>query len=200
MVTFIEETADDITSEFLPTVARCVAEWFPSLKGRAVALTEADINASNRPTLPFALVAPNRTDTVAAQADSRVTGTTIGMQDDFIIELWYPVERFTINSDKANDPSIEKPFWAYYPYEKIRDYLITKMYRESAQPGRESWGISFVSLDIDADPQAVVLTFRFMRSYKWCPLADVDDEPEPITLTFETCIKQCRTQDNADHG
>lgn len=181
----------DPRNEFLPSVAERCADWFPSFGRRFVAVSEAEITTANRPTLPFGLVALNRTDTTPAQSNSRVTGSNITIADDFIIELWYPVERFIMDGDDKGKASSEKPFWAYYPYERVRDYLLSKMYRESQLPGRENWGISFVSMDIAPDPQAVVLTFRFTRSYNWCPLPDEDDDPEPVVLSFSACPSQC---------
>lgn len=172
--------------EFLPDMAQCVGEWFPNLKGRAVAVTDAKITPENRPTLPFALVALNRqnTDNFNAEADRGDKKIV----DDFIIEFWLPVQRFTTPGDK---PTQEKPFWAYYPFEDIRDRLISKIMRESKKPERKTWGISYTSMDIDADPQAVVLTFRFSRTYIWCPLDDDEDDETPIVLSFTSCPAVC---------
>lgn len=171
--------------EFLPTVAECVAAWFPRLGGRAVAVTDAKITSENRPTLPFALVALNRENTENFNAKANQGNLTL--VDDFIVEFWLEVQRFDL---EAKHPGQEKPFWAYYPFEDIRDRLVSKMLLESKKEGRADWGIAYTSMDIDADPQAVVLTFRFSRTYIWCPLDDEEDET-PIVLTFTSSPAVC---------
>lgn len=173
--------------EFLPAVAERVAAWFPRLGGRAVAVTDAKITPENRPTLPFALVALNRENTENFNAKSNQGNLTL--VDDFIVEFWLEVQRFDLENKK---PGQEKPFWAYYPYEDIRDRLVSKMLNESKQEGRADWGIAYTSMDIDADPQAVVLTFRFSRTYIWCPLDETDEDDEvPIVLSFTSSPAVC---------
>lgn len=162
---------EEITKEFLPELADLVAEWFPELGGRSVAVTEAEVTKQNRPNLPLAILALNREEgSNAPRAPSDVT-----ISDDFIIEFWLELKKY-----HHAETNHELPFWAYYPYEKIRDRLLTKMLRESL--ARESWGIRYISMDVAADADAVILTFRFSRNYIWCPLEDGQDDPVPLLI------------------
>ena len=179
------------TIEFLPQVAEWVAEWFPDLGGRSVAVTDGDITKANRPTLPFSLCALNREDATPATASSRSQNGNIEINEDFIVELWFPVQRFTLEGQTL-EAGVEKPFWAYYPTTAIRNRMISKMYRAFSDSANKSLGsISYTSMDIAADPQAVVLTFRFLRNYIWCPLDDEEDEEVPFTLSFTACPSTC---------
>ena len=182
---------EEVEQEFLPKVATWVADWFPDLNGRSVAVTDGDITKANRPTLPFALVALNREDASPATSSSQSGDGNIQINEDFIIELWFAVERFTLEG-ATGATGVEKPFWAYYPTESIRNHLLSKMYRAFSDEANKSLGsISYTSMDIAADPQAVVLTFRFLRTYIWCPLNDAEDEEVPFTLSFTACPSNC---------
>lgn len=182
---------EEVELEFLPKVATWVADWFPDLEGRAVAVTDGDITKANRPTLPFSLVALNREDATPATSSSRSGDGNIEIVEDFIIELWFKVERFTLAGSQV-EAGVEKPFWAYYPTESIRNRLVSKMYRTFSDSANKSLGsISYTSMDIAADPQAVVLTFRFSRTYIWCPMDDEEDEEVPFVLSFTACPSIC---------
>lgn len=182
---------EEVKQEFLPQVAGWVADWFPDLGGRSVAVSDGDITKENRPTLPFALVALNREDTSPRTSSSRSGDGNIEIVQDFIVEMWFKVARFSV--DKVQHPAgVEAPFWAYYPTEAIRNRLVSRMYREFSRDENKSLGsISYTSMDIAADPQAVVLTFRFSRTYIWCPLDDDEDEETPFTLSFTACPSIC---------
>lgn len=182
---------EEVTQEFLPQVAEWVAEWFPELEQRSVAVTDGEITKANRPTLPFSLTALNREDATPATASSRSGDGNIEIVEDFIVELWLKVERFTLEGAKL-EAGVEKPFWAYYPTTSLRNRMVSKMYRAFSDSANKSLGsISYTSMDIAADPQAVVLTFRFSRTYIWCPLHDEEDEEEPFVLSFTACPSIC---------
>lgn len=161
--------------EFLQELAALVAVWMPDLKGRAVAVTDAEITKENRPPLPFAQLALNREE--AKHFPN--TNKQPDLSDDFIIEIWLELKKY-----KDSKSGAETPWWAYYPYEKIRDRLLSKLWKESLS--RENWGIRYISMDVSSDAGAVVLTFRFSRNYTWCP-DDEEDDGVPIDLSFKAC-------------
>lgn len=162
--------------EFLPELATLVALWFPSLKGRAVAVTEIEVTKENRPTLPLAVLALHREEAQHNQKGNKDPDLT----DDFIVEFWLPLIRY-----KDTKSGAESPFWAYYPFEAIRDRLLTKMLEASRN--HQNWGIRYISMDVAADADAVILTFRFSRNYTWCPDDDETDTGDPIEVTLSLC-------------
>lgn len=168
--------------EFLPLVADQVAIWFPSLAGRSVAVSEGDITKENRPSLPFSLCALNR------EEGTNFNSATLGNEnitEDFIIEFWLKAKRFDLDSSDLTRQGLEPPFWSYYAYKKHRDTLVTKFFKWIiANPSLGS--IAYVSMDIAADPQAVILTYRFRRTYIWCPLVDESDEEIPYIISAKT--------------
>lgn len=162
--------------EFLPQLARYVAQWFPELGGRAIAVTDTDsITAQNRPTLPVAILALNR----STGAHAYKTSTSPEIADDFLIEMWFEVKKY------AKKDGSESPFWQYFPYERIRTRLLKNILDESRR--REDWGVQYISMDVATDPQAIILTFRFTRNYMWCEPVTPDDEETPYVLTMSVC-------------
>jgi len=158
---------------FLPAVAEAVAEWFPEVQGRALAVSEVSITKENIPTLPLVLVA-----FVRGTADPPKTSyaQSFEIDDAFVIEFWLEPARYR----KANGS--ETPFWSYYPYEEIRDTLLTNLVRWPT-PGGER--ITYRGLNIEADSFAVVLTFAFHATQRWC--ADIRDQGEPFKIGFKLC-------------
>lgn len=168
--------SDTIELEFLQELALLVARWIPELEGRSVAVTDSEITKENRPSLPFAQLALNREDVDHAHKTNR----NPDISDDFIIELWLKLVKY-----KDAKTQTETPWWAYYPYERIRDLLVSRILQESSE--RQNWGIRYISMDVSADAGAVILTFRFSRNYTWCP-DKVEDDGEPISLSYSICV------------
>lgn len=163
-------------TEFLPMLAGFVSEWFPSFRGRVVAVTEAELTKENRPELPCAMLALNR-----EEAEHSARGySEVKISDDFIIEMWLPLKKYMDAKSGA-----ESPFWAYYPYEALRNRLLTRMLDESRE--RPSWGIRYISMDVASDAGAVILTFRFSRNYTWCPDENELSKGDPLEITFSAC-------------
>lgn len=160
----------------LPEIAARVAEILPELGGRSVAVSEAEINSSNTPKLPIAMVALVG---VSANDSGYANGTTseVKVTEDFVIEILLTPER-----RKTKDGG-ETPFWSFYDYRTYMNLVVTglKDWRPSA--------FEFVTLDLSADTFAVALTFRFRQHYIWCP-EPIDEDPlilGPDTLTWGTC-------------
>ena len=158
---------------FLPSLAEAIAEWFPELGGRALAVSEVSITKDNVPTLPLVMCAFVRG--VSDEPRYMPTGN-FEITDTFIIDFWLEPARYK----KAN--GTETPFWSYYDYEAIRDKLLTKLSRWEA-PGGE--GVAFRGLTIGAEPFAVTLTFTFLACFRWCP--KVTEFGEPFTVDFNLC-------------
>jgi hypothetical protein len=158
---------------FLPALAEMIAEWFPEVGGRALAVSAAEINKLNVPTLPLVMVAFERStgDQSLVSFQPRFT-----ISDVFVIEFWLEPSRYK----KANGS--ETPFWSYYDYEAVRDKLLQNISRWPT-PGGEH--IAYRMLTISADELAVTLTFRFVATFEFCkPFAD---EGEPYAISYNLC-------------
>lgn len=152
-----------MSEPLLPAVAKAIAEWFPELGGRAIAVSEADITRENMPTLPVAFIALAR-----ETADHAWKGANgkMAITSEFVIEFLFKTEKY-----KLSDGS-ESPFWAFYDYGAIRDKLWTEFVAWRG-PGGEA--IEYVSMDIDADPFSVNVAFVCRAHFNWCP----DEKPAP---------------------
>jgi hypothetical protein len=107
-----------VTKRFLPQLADAIAEWFPELGGRALAVSEVTITKQNVPTLPLAMVAFAR-----GTGDQSTTShqPIFNMEDAFVVEFWLEPARY------KNRSGGETPFWSYYDYEAIRDTLLQNL-------------------------------------------------------------------------
>lgn len=169
------QTDPQIETRFLPAVAKEIALWFPELDGRALAVVSPDIiTKENIPTLPLAMVGFARS---TSNAPLRSHVEEISIEDLFVVEFWLKTERY-------KNAKGETPFWSYYPYEWIRDTLLTNFARQQGLwPGGER--VAYRSLLVGADPFAVTLTFGFASIRQWCP--DRKDPGQPFTIGFGLC-------------
>lgn len=159
-------------TRFLPALAEAIAEWFPELNGRSLAVSEVEINKENVPTLPLVMTAFLR-----SAADENSNRTEIfNITDTIVIGFWLEPARYK----KAN--GAETPFWSYYDYEEIRDTLLTNLARWES-PGGER--LSYRGLTIEAAPLAVILTFTFSATFRWC--ATPKDFGSPFKIGFNLC-------------
>jgi hypothetical protein len=165
------------STRFLPTLAEAVAEWFPELGGRSLAVSEVTINKQNIPTLPLAMVAFAR----GTGEGTKNNRYVFDMADAFVIEFWLQPERY-----KKKDGSTT-PFWSYYDYEAIRDTLLANLAAWDYEGGER---VSYRGLSIEADELAVTLTFAFVAEFRWCtqPLAKPIGVVGPIE--FNLCADQ----------
>jgi hypothetical protein len=164
--------------QFLPALAEALKEWFPDVGDRAAAVSEIAITKENIPTLPLILVAFQRSESAQLRRNYSEEFT---MTDTFIVELWMPPARI-----KRPD-NTETPFWSYYPYEEIRDIMVSNTTRWIGPGGQRA---SFRSLTIEADAFAVVMTFTFTSTFQWC--ASYGDNGEPFKIGFNLCTpKSC---------
>ena len=141
----------------LPALADAITEWFPELGGRALAVSDMLVDKQNTPTLPLVLVAFVRS---TANPPLRNHYEEFPIDDVFIVQFWMKPLR-----QKRADGS-ETPFWTYYPYEYVRNKLLTHLV-EWMPPNKER--IGYRGLTVTADQFAVVLTFQFVAHFDWCP-------------------------------
>lgn len=182
-----------VETRLLPALAAAIAEWFPMLNGRAMAVSEAAVTKENIPTLPLVAVALQKTVSDQSLVSRQ---SQYELQDHFIVDFWLVPERY----QRAN--GTEAPFWSYYNYEAIRDKLLTHL--ASWQAPRNA-KIAFRDMDIDADPLFVTLTFRFVASINWkaCVTAPPDQIIDGIgfnllTAAFDCCAPECVEPDPCD--
>lgn len=157
---------------FIPTLAKALADWFPEVGGRSLAVSEIDINKQNVPTLPLVMAAFVRS---TANPPTNGRNDSFRIVDAFCIEFWLEPARY--KNDKG-----ETPFWGYYDYEDIRETLLTNITRWQA-PNKER--IVYRGLSVEAEELAVTLTFSFTATYDWC--AEPADFGEPFKIGFNLC-------------
>lgn len=170
----------------LPALAAAIAEWFPELGGRAMAVAESAVTKENVPTLPLAVTAFVR----SVGDQSAVTRQSqFEIVDHFVVEFWLSAEKY----QRANGS--EAPFWSYYNYEAIRDKLLTHMANwEAPRHAR----IAYRALDTEADHLAVTLTFGFIATINWkaCVVAPPDTIIDHVGFNicvpaFDCCVPEC---------
>ena len=142
--------------KLLPTLAAKIAEWFPELNGRAIAVSEAEITKENIPGLPLVMVAFAKS---VSEHPTNAAHYSIQMTDTIVVEFWMEPSRY-----KRQNGS-ETPFWSYYDYESIRNILLSNIINWDG-PNNERFG--YRSMTIEADALAVVLTFTFAAMFGWC--------------------------------
>jgi hypothetical protein len=155
--------------ETLPVVAEQLREWLPELNGRAVAITEAQVEKDNVPDLPIALVYPLRQDF------THNGGFTMTVEEEFVIEIW--LEPVREKSKKG-----ESPFWSYYQYNTFRNKMFAKFASiRSPQNGK----YTFISMDVESSFLATVIAFRMRATYELC--VEPDEWEKPAEITFSLC-------------
>lgn len=144
------------TGPVLPALAAAVAEWFPDLGGRSIAVSEAEITKDNVPTLPLAMVA-----LVHEENGQRTTQSNIDpeLTETIALQFWIAPARY-----KRADNS-ESPFWAFYDYETLRDKLMAELGRWCSPRGGR---VLYRRMDVESDALAVVITFTLAHSFVWC--------------------------------
>jgi len=174
-------TPQYVERRFLPALAEAIKEWFPELEGRALAVSDMTITKENTPTLPLVLTAFVRS---TANPPLRNHYEQFPIDDVFIVEFWMKPVR-----QKRADGS-ETPFWTYYPYEYVRDKLLTHLV-EWTPPNKER--IAYRALNVMADHFAVVLSFQFIAHFDWCPKTNrygeiIHEAPAFNLCTPEGCV------------
>lgn len=151
----------------LQELASSVAEWFPELNGRALAVSEAEVTKENVPTLPLAMVSLG-----ALKAEHAEKTARLEIEERIFVQFWLKPERYPL-ADGG-----QSPFWAFYNYETIQDRLFAKIIDwRSKRQGR----LRYVAMDIEADQYAVLLTFAFDHCFIWCePEGDAEEPTAPV--------------------
>lgn len=165
-------------TRFLPALAEAIAEWFPELGGRSLAVSEVTVSKENIPTLPLVMVAYVRG---TGDQTTNTQQSIFNMEDAFVVEFWLEPARY-----KKKDGG-ETPFWSYYDYEAIRDTLLENMARWEAPHGERP---AYRGLNIEADPLAVTLTFAFVAAMRWCPSKQVKPDGIIKDIKFNLCTDQ----------
>lgn len=158
----------------LPRLAQGIAEWFPEFEGRVLPVSESEITAENVPTLPLCMLALSREE---AKHNYR-TNSNIELSEDFLVEFWLRPDRY-----KKDDGS-QTPFWSFYDYTTFRNRLL-KPIVDGSWYDQSGQFLEYVSMDIESDSFATVLTFRMKRHSNLC-VQDIVDE--------------CETHEAADGG
>lgn len=157
----------------LPALARALGEWFPEVEGRAIAVSEVDFfdDRSNLPSLPLVATA-----LVTEQGQQGQHGGNINLRDDVLIQFFFEPEKY-----KRADGR-DTPFYAFYNYEVIRDKLLTRL-QQWRTPRNGS--LSYQTMDVESDERAVIITFRFLTTEKWCPVSPAQ---EALEVTISACV------------
>ena len=181
----------------LPEIAAKIAEWYPWLHGRSLAVSDDDISANNMPTLPIAMVASNEVGVLDGHINNNKAPF---LYDDFVVEFWLAVERH--KKDKS-----ETPFFAFYDYYKTLQSLFYHLGRLAEE--RKS-KFEFVSYTPSTTEKVVILTYRFRQRFCLEEPEDMQEEPEDIiirtnlnnSIKFSQPISEDLTDagENKNHG
>lgn len=147
---------ESVKQPLLVALAAKVAETFPELGGRCIAVSEVEPfnSKSNVPTLPVAFTA-----LVAEAATQSARGGPIEISSDILLTFIYAPQKYQMEDRR------DSPFFAFYDYESIRDRFL-EMAVDWASPGGGS--ISYRSLDVESDEFGVWITLRFNILERWC--------------------------------
>ena len=150
-----------------------LAEWFPEVNGRSIAVSEIEFidDRSNLPTLPIIATA-----LVTEQGQQSQTGGKITINDDVLIHFIFEPVKYT-RADGG-----DTPFYAFYDYERIRDTLLEHMQNYRTPRGGS---LAYRTMDVESDERAVYIAFRFMTEEKWCPTGP---GPESGVLDISFCM------------
>lgn len=153
----------------LVDLAEKVAEWFPELGGRSLAVSEVDPirNDNDKPQLPVAVCALISEQNAGA---GRGGATQINVDDRVLLQFAFEPEKYT------REDGADSPFYAFYDYEGLRDRLLENL-RGYRTPRNHS--VTFVSLDVQSDPYAVYIAFTLALSGQLC-LGDTTSFPFAI--------------------
>lgn len=150
----------------IPSLAKAIAEWFPELEGRSIAVSEVEpfSDKTNVPTLPLAVVAlvTENNSTPSSNGATRIT-----IEDDILVQFIFKPVKYN------REGGAETPFFAFYDYEAIRDKLLAGL-KNWRTPRQGS--IGFRSLDVESDEFAVYIAIRLRTSENWCK-PDADTKP-----------------------
>lgn len=162
----------------IPALANAIKEWFPELREQAFPVADATITKENIPPLPIVMVALVRS---VADPPANSKPKTFDIMDRVVVEFWLQPERY-----KRPDDS-ESPFWSYYPYEEIRNTLLSNVAYWDAPGGVL---LRYREMHITVDPLAVTLSFFFDATIRWC--ATQSDFGQPFHIGFTLCTpKAC---------
>lgn len=153
----------------IPAIAAAIAEWFPELNGRSIAVSEVEpfADKTNVPTLPIAVVA-----LVAETGEqTRNGGGKINLTSDILVQFIF--EPIKYNREDGS----ELPFFAFYDYEPIRDKLLEQT---AKWRGPGNFGLSYTGLTVESTPFAVYIAFSFTAVKDWCQAAPVDECGNPV--------------------
>lgn len=156
----------------LPALAAAIAEWFPELDGRSVAIA-APINLvpETPPSLPLVTVALAKEDVLPNSTQKQPK-----FNDTIVVEFWWPPERYK----RSN--GTETPFFSFYDYERIRDRLLT--YALEWHTPR-NMRLNYKGLMADVTTYAVIIGFKFTAEYQFCPIEEEGNEIVPSELTAD---------------
>ena len=168
-----------ISKATLPALAKAIADWFPELNGRSLAVSEAKITRDNIPTLPLVMVSLLR----ELGYHSVKTGRA-EPEEQIVVEFWFAPVKYTNGTNSS-----ETPFWAFYDYDTLRDRLMTHLKHWHSPRGER---IEYFAMDVDSDQFATTITFQLRHKFTFCEL-DLEEEPFdgwPMTAqTFDVLIE-----------
>jgi hypothetical protein len=129
--------------------------------------------------LPLAMLIMVQSD---AKPPTRSHYEQIEITDTFAIEFWMAPVRV------KRQNGTETPFWTYYPYESLRDTLVSKVVFWEDAPNGER--IAYKGLKIVADHLAVTLAFMFTATFLWCPKSRPQADGIITDISFQLCAPE----------
>lgn len=159
-----------MTKPTLPALMEDLSAWFPELEGRCIAVSEVEPfgDGTNMPTLPMAFAA-----LVSATGQQPQRGANITLNDDVLVHFMFEPVKYQ-KADGNNSA-----FFAFYDYETLRDKMLSFSQQWLSPRGS---GLTFTSMDVEAEERAVLIAFRFNLSEKWCLPEEFAEEPTKVDI------------------
>lgn len=149
---------EEISKATPVALASLISSSFEELKGRALAVVEIDpITRENKPTLPVCFVALIREIGNGPRPPSKSFPKP---DEELMVSFAFEPARY------KKDNGQESPFWSFIDYSALRDRMLNLLVSWKSPVGGR---LSYQGLDIEADQFAVLINFKFLHSFDWCP-------------------------------
>lgn len=155
-------------------------ENMKEMEQRVIAVSEMEVNRTNLPTLPIAMVA--LVDVTFRHAEK--TNSMPHVVEQIVAEFWFKNNKIRTTKNE------ESPFWAYYDYDPLLHKVVSLILDWTTPKG---FKLKVTRMDLESTEAAVHITFEFFHDYEFCPSYDEFGEQMTITPHITAKVK-CEDQ------
>jgi hypothetical protein len=184
-----------MSQSVVAALAELIAETFPDLERRAFAVSEVAVNKERMPRLPACMVALQHE--APGPKGNKLNGQ-LQIEETVIVDFWLEPKRYSLSGDAAPAAPAEgeSVYYAFYPYDEIRDQLFAALASWLSPQGVP---LQYQKLECAADSFAVTITFTFKNIWNWCrPAMDPKESEEAARRKISfNCFNPVRTNNGA---